>query len=449
MRRQRIGSFALAFMCLLALQYLVDYREFRADAGLYWDLASIENLRSFPKTFRGYVFPLMLLPARMVGAWIGGSGLDGFRLWSSLLVAYTLTGPVSDLFIGLLDGYSSMLRRLMLPGLVVLFFPGLVLHPLTDLPAFVLLALGLTALWRGLRRAEMHCVFLAGVSLAAAYNVRTIYIVSLLLAFALVAFARIEGLDARRRILAFVTMGIGIFVVFIPQWRINVETHGKSTPMVQATSVSGKPLMPAQLQWGITLQRYETIILPDGSAGAMYFLDENGELIFSHAGLDASPIASLSAYALLVSKEPISFLAIYGRHLVNGLDLRDGRVYGTEGPLLRMVLSVLGFMAAIVAALVWLEKRPNIPTLYWSLAVLLAPVLAILPGAVETRFFLPLHMVLFALLAFNFQCGRIVAFFQSRTLVVTLVVVSSMAVMVTISNRTMASASLVWPEVYR
>lgn len=171
--------------------------------------------------------------------------------------------------------------------------------------------------------------------------------------------------------------------------------------------------------WGITIQRYETTIDPTSPSASRYFIDKAGEKLFVSESLEKSSV-TIANYISLVMRHPVDFLGIYGRHFVNGLDLRDGEVYvknskGVNNKLavLNFFVLALGLFSALVRYDVWKTTGPASSTnlsenrasaeIIWPICafILLLPIFAILPGAVETRFFLPLHVLLYCTIAFN------------------------------------------------
>src|SRR5690606_17747691 len=118
---------------------------------------------------------------------------------------------------------------------------------------------------------------------------------------------------------------------------------------------------------------------------------------------------------------------------INGLDVRDGEGYIKEFGKPKTFWSILSFLLIYVAAwTLYLRHaagrnyvtqgavqadqhcsnkwgRSAIRTWPFWLATLLLPVLAIAPGAIETRFFLALHMLAYGTIAFLCQPSAILS----------------------------------------
>jgi len=139
---------------------------------------------------------------------------------------------------------------------------------------------------------------------------------------------------------------------------------------------------------------------------------------------------------------------VYGRHLINGLDVRDGRVYITRRSSTRDGMSLYGFV--LLALAVWALRagahpapRPSSPALssqrFLWIAALLLPVAAITPGAVETRFFLPVHFLAYCVIAFKAEPIALLSDLRSRWLQIVVAFLFCFCVFAAVSQATMAS----------
>jgi hypothetical protein len=208
---------------------------------------------------------------------------------------------------------------------------------------------------------------------------------------------------------------LGALVVALPQMAINKRIHDVATPLVFAT-VKGKSLMATQLYWGVTIQRYETYNGGDTPAPSLYYRDPAGIALRSLNESLFTDDPTIGGYMSLVAKYPIQFLGIYGRHFINGIDVRDGLVYVTKPSINKSIVAFLCYSLFFFCALIFCTRqKPRwIEAAY--LAPLLIPVLAILPGAVETRFFMPLYMVLFGAIATQFKWADLLSLLKKHWL---------------------------------
>lgn len=440
---ERSYAFGLASAMFLALHHFADVRVFAADAGYYWALSNPTDFVLFPISFRGYVLPLLLLPLHALDSLIGISGFPSFRILSSLIYAWLLTGPVAHCLVELFGGELTAARRLILPMLLALFFPGLLIYPLSDLPALILLIAGLTLLARAKRPGGEWMLFWAGVCFSASYNIRTVYIVSVLVATPIVLFSVLSERTILKRCAGLTLWLAGLALVAVPQAWINARTHHIPSPLVIALMPTGKPLIPSQLQWGITLQRYETSInVPESPAG-VYYLDGAGAKLFDELEAGSVPM-TIPRYLQLLVRKPVEFSGLLGRHLINGLDVRDGRVYVLKASSRNNEIAVLNFCVLFTGLMIWNLRTQRTGGL--AALVLLAPVLALLPGAVETRFFLPLHVLIYANIAFGSNWTAVRSTLKARPLLIMLAFILCACVFFAVSTTTMQSASTTWPS---
>ncbi len=170
---------------------------------------------------------------------------------------------------------------------------------------------------------------------------------------------------------------------------------------------------------------------------------------------------SLRYYLKVVAEHPVHFLSLYTRHVINGLDVRDGIVYTRKPSPLRTPTALFNF--AVLALACWVAwsmrvrsmqplspgVRPAPATWRWSLVILLLPVVTILPGAVETRFFLPLHLLAYCVIAFYFDAPGLRQSARKHGTAIIVAVVVAAGVFFAVSSSTMAQLQYSWPDVYR
>jgi len=200
---------------------------------------------------------------------------------------------------------------------------------------------------------------------------------------------------------------LGAAIAATPQALINLKHLGSPTPLV-ISNFNNTSLFANQLKWGITVQRYETgYNAESGAIFPIYYVDPTGERVFKDHDIGEA-YATIPWYFSILLSEPVSFLKIYTKHLINGLDVRDGdpytRIRSKENNFLSIAsisIAMLGLFC--LASLILRSSRPSNqipPGAIWTFTILL-PVLAILPGAIETRFFLPLHLIAYCSIAFG------------------------------------------------
>jgi hypothetical protein len=223
--------------------------------------------------------------------------------------------------------------------------------------------------------------------------------------------------------------------------------------------VENHSLFASQLVWGMTLQRYETTISADAPAPTVFYRDPDGELLFNEVA-GRGDLFSLPYYLTVVAQHPVHFLSLFTRHVINGLDVRDGNVYTRKPSPLRTRTALLNFAVLVLACCVaWSLReqaalaprgaRPAPAAWRWSLLILLLPVLAILPGAVETRFFLPLHLLAYCVIAFHFDPARMRLSLKKHGTAILFVVGIAAGVFFAVSSSTMAQLHYGWPDEYR
>ncbi len=460
----------LASCMLFALHQIHNVTAFPFDCGQYWELSDPSIFFNFPKVIRGYFYPFLLLLPHWLSNTLIGSGFYPYRIYTALLYGGLLAGILPSLYVQLFGGKLTLARRLLPSFLVGVLFPGLILYPLSDLPAFLLMICALSALTKArvsesLSRVAIFMV-LAGIFAAGAYNTRTIYLFALIGALIAAPLYFLSGRPVLHRVFGAIFFVVGMGLLSAPQSIINHSRHGTWTPAVVSGSTD-KSLFALQLMWGITMQRYETTTDRAAPSPTRYFIDRAGERLFVEEALDKSQVTEAN-YLRLVARHPLEFLGIYARHLVSGLDVRDGEVYVQDVRKSNTNIALINFCVIAIALVAMLtrymmsrsdadnnksalfpERTPPSPLWpCWALLWLL-PACAIIPGAIETRFLFPLHAFFYCVIAFNTCIPELRELFRLHGIVLIGGVILFGALYFGISTATQATLQPTVPLPYR
>ena len=388
--------------------------QFRFDAAEYWELSlkftppTGFTLLAYDEPLRGYLGPLLVLPARVLCHFTGWSMLTGARVlgtgWAALLFGIA----IPELWARATGRALSGARWLALLGLGFVFWRDYFNFTLSDMPALALLLLGLAALGRrGWRWAAA-----AGLLLASAVNIRPVYVACLPGVLWLLAGSR-PGFSLGRLAKSVVAMAAGAALVLWPQLRINQRHFGQNTPLVLAQRPGKEPLYLRQLTWGTAFQRYETSLVP-AIPRSLVYADAAGQRAL--ATVPGGHFCSYGEFLEFLAHRPFGSASRYARHLFNGLDIRYPTPYPTRlHPPGQALLRLLNY--ALLGLGVWLTlagcraatlthqaKKELVPAEPRPLLVaLLLPCLLTLPTLMECRFLLPLHLLLLTGVAATWQ----------------------------------------------
>jgi hypothetical protein len=187
---------------------------------------------------------------------------------------------------------------------------------------------------------------------------------------------------------------------------INLHYWNKATPLVLTTRnpANKEHLYLEQLSWGLGIQKYETSIDPIMPGARLIFADPVGEQILKEElGGVEEEFVEYEQYAGVALRHLPAVLTIYARHLFNGLDLKYPTPYiqHVYGPTLP--LSILNYTVLFLALLVLVHRRhrPLSAEQWLVVSALLMPCLLVVPTAIECRFMLPLHLLLYAIVCFG------------------------------------------------
>jgi hypothetical protein len=375
--------------------------QFRFDAAEYWELSlqftqhGSFSLLTFDEPLRGYVGPLLVLPARLLCHFTGCSMLTGARVLGAGWAAVLFGVAIPQLWARVVGRPISGGRWLLLLGLAFLFWRDYFNFTLSDMPALTLLVLSLVALGQS----RWIWAVVAGLFLAAAINIRPIYLASLPGGLWLLLAA--PGAVAQRS-MRMAALLVGAAVVLLPQSLINKRHFHRATPLVTAGRPGARPLYLRQLAWGTAYQRYETSLIP-GIPRSLVYADPAGQQAL--ADVPDRVFADYGQFLSFVARQPLASGGRLLHHLFNGLDIWFPTPYPTRlHPPFQAGLRLLNY--ALIGLGLWLavaairKKQPieadNAPA-YLVSAVLLAlglPCLLALPTLMECRFMLPLHLLI-------------------------------------------------------
>ncbi|HTZ85677.1 MAG TPA: hypothetical protein VMB05_03325 [Solirubrobacteraceae bacterium] len=401
--RVALVSFVLAFAVLLSVALIEGAKPFYYDSLNYWMLGETFvrhgdfSLLNFNSPLRGYLLPLVDHGLQGLAGTIGWSPSTSARIFNALVFALIcgVLGPaIAEL--AWPQRRWGMWRRLALVVPFIVFWRGFLSFPLSDFPALACVLLALVASARPLSPAWM---LLAGVAAGAAIQARPSYTTLVVIVPVLVAWRLIEDREPSRewllRVVLCLTLLIAGFVgISLPQ-SLQTHRHFKSWSFVPG---SADHLENLQLTEGLRLQRYETYI-GTGHGPQMFYEDPSGaKLLSSRAGAQVSGIGE---YVSLTAEHPLTIAGVIARHVVSGLDQRYSTPYiehldtGSH-----RWMRIVGFLLIFLALLrlLWPASRRALGKARWRYPVaLIACCVTSLPSAMETRFLLPLYVLIYLL----------------------------------------------------
>ena len=384
--------------------------QFRFDAAEYWEL-SLKftqsggfSLLAFDAPMRGYLGPLLVLPARLLCHFTGWSMLTGAQVLGAGWAAVLLGVAVPQLWAQATGRALSGGRWLVLLGLSFVFWRDYFNFTLTDMPALALLLLSLAAL----ARRGWGWAAVAGLLLAAAVNIRPIYLASVPGVLWLL-WKNTQPAPSSSIWRSGAALAAGLALVWLPQFLLNLQHFQQPTPLVLAGQPGTAPLYLKQLTWGTAFQRYESSLIPEIPRSLVY-ADSVGQRVL--AAEPGHRFGSYGQYAQFALHQPISTSGRWLRHLFNGLDIRFPTPYPRQlHPPGQAALRLLNY--ALLGLGIWLAISAGLrnrclacsPMAVGSLMALLLPCLLVLPTLMESRFLLPLHLLVLTMVAGTWQPG--------------------------------------------
>ncbi|MBT9392562.1 hypothetical protein KLP40_05240 [Hymenobacter sp. NST-14] len=404
------AGFVAALVLFEAYLMLFRHHELYYDAKQYWGLArNLEaggnfSLYQLTTQLRGYLLPLLNVPLVFLERTLLTN--HGMALIKSegALVAAALFGVAGPRFWQVATGRVVPLgRRLAFIGLGFLFWRDHFGFILSDFPALLFLLSGTELLLGG---RHLGRLLLGGIVLAGTIYIRPIYLLSLPLVL-LFRLLKPDPAPAGRQLAGWVALVAGALLVAAPQLAINRHNFASASPLViyaggkgQYTVAGTNNLYLWHLIEGLRIQKYETSVGTDYPKPQVYYLDAAARQAL--AGQLAPAIRSYADYFGLIARQPLDMVALFGRHLFNGLDVLYSSPYVEQVAAPNNGLALLHYAVFFGALVVGLRQAPRLAPRDWLLvAALVVPVLAAVPLVVECRFFISLHLLAYGLVCFG------------------------------------------------
>ena len=406
----RFLPFAIATAAFLASNHFYRNEGLQYDSMYYWALGHLYFLEdghfsflNFGAPIRGYLFPLILGCISKLSSLLSVDGLLLYRTLAALFFGCLVSTLAPAAFHKAAGRRPSTVQVLIFSGLVFLFWRGYAAYSLSDFPAIACLigAYILFPFSEDIVGLNWLRTPLAGFLLAAAAIIRPSYqIVLILLAITIIlkSVSRPKSITKHAVIRLSATL-IGIAAAFAPQLVLNAVHNGTYSPLTPSGG-----LYAQQLTWGIRMQRYDTNIGETYPSPKVMFIDPVGDAICKRENLDVNKPLTYGEYLAMIGSYPLDLAAIYGRHLFNGLDVTYSTPYVKNVLKRNVAFSFVNYFL-IFAAIVFLAEtrsgwRAHRVTFGYCL-VFVSPAILSLPGAVETRFFLPVHLLVYTVVSFG------------------------------------------------
>lgn len=434
-KKQALLSFLISSLFLILFYlFFVEEKQFYHDAKGYFQYTKSFWNGSFSlynysiNSIRGYFYPLLLFVPYSAAKVLNIDASMTISMFCAVFSSFIFTIILPKLFI-YKETAINIIGRILPLALFLIYWEDLIYVPLSDFwsAGFIFIAIlilykfNIEAKDKYLKNSLLS--LLAGTLLYATYNTRTIYLFVIPVIIALFFIYNVKK-SSRNLIKYSALILCGLLICSIPQMIINKHSNDIVSPLVITSNTKySEGLFNFQLETGIEVQRYETIIVNLESGhpkGGVKFYDDSGLYIKQLENIDK--IRSIEEYISLVVKYPLDFLGIYGRHLINVFHIPYRNTYLTSlyhyNGLIAVSNYTVCFIACTGVAFVNKRKKKNIDkqeirqikyeaynpwyknTKLVYLLSCLVPCAMILPGAIELRFFVMLYILIYEFIAF-------------------------------------------------
>ena len=407
-RKKYFTSFIIIFLLFSIYLLTSEKTFFYWDSGGYWDLGNsfIVNgefsLFNYTNNLRGVWFPLILRLPQSISHALVVDPLIIIRIFSALYISLFCAYLIPKLIRKIFPDSNISTEKMVLFGFFIFFFWRDYFHyPLSDFPAIILL------IWSFyfILSKKISYIFLSGIVLGIAVSIRPIYIISF---FPFVLFLLFENkyrpinkksIFGLYRLLV---LFLGFLFISIPQIIVNKHLNNSFSPLVQTQHSYKDGLYLQQLKWGISKEKYETNIGSDYPSVAVNFSSKMGESISIKENVEN--INSYSEYLRVYFKYPVELTCIYAKHFFNGFDIKQATPYLKNVTNKNYIFSFMNYSILFLSLLfILFDRRNSFSTIRACLffLLLLSPIIIVIPVVIETRFFISIYILIYAMLAFR------------------------------------------------
>ncbi len=433
----QLFAFAVVFFLLFIYTYYTSSGEQFYDSDYYISIANELfndggfSFKNFPNSFRGYAYPTIIQVLSYCASIVSISPVSTVYMLNCVMVALIITVILPKTFSDNVFMRRYIFGVLLQFGFVMLFWSDYLSYSLSDIPAMFFLLCGVYFIKRILFYNEYKiCVqtaifsFLAGFFLYTAYNTRTIYLYTciLLLIYAYVYIVKVQITEAKSSVsnktlllkskLPFIlflsaTFLLGFAISSFPQMFINFHHTGNITPRVLTENlINNSVLENMQVFWGLDTPRYETYVgsLALFEYAGVHFVDTLSAELILKEGITLENFQLFTIIELLF-KYPAEIISIYTRHIISALTPIYSEIYITNMYVDKTLTVVVNIFAWITAGVCHLSSwktggRAFYKKYGWLLFCILVSCILVLAGALEIRFFIILHFLLYFYLGF-------------------------------------------------
>lgn len=434
-KRENLFGILLGWVMIFVFLVLNNETDFYYDSLGYWQLST--NFYGGGKFFfnpgdfnlRGYIYPLFL--ALINGA--GGYSKYIYWLLLSLIYSILIVYFMGKLFELIFHKELSVIKRLVPVFMLMFFWPGLLLYPLSDLMAVLISMLAVYFICLSVQSTviskEIVCAFGAGAMSYIALNIRATYKWNIYLGVILLIVWCWKK-NWKKAIRTVILFGLGVVLFAIPQIYANYYNYGVLTydnPLSMYTNNRMAYLLFEGADW----VRYETYVGTDSSISpSVIGIDPIMQIVFNRENIELSVQNSYSIieYIKLFLKYPIEVLEMYFSHLVNCLDVRYGEIYIKEfgNRYFKQMISILVYLFLLIdihnKILVKKVNGLSTKSIYGMICkryaififFILLPALISLPGHIEPRYAISLHILIYAYLAYLMDYNAILKWIKEH-----------------------------------
>ncbi|TCL59355.1 hypothetical protein EDD76_10492 [Kineothrix alysoides] len=449
-RNYKVIGFCIGTILIFADLLICNVRETYGDANGYSLMANYfkqEGLFNFylniPQdiiekylfSIRGYAWPFIMAVCKIFSM----DTQIGYWFFAAIFMSSGLAYALPEVFEKLFEKKVSIFQRIIPIIITILFWNGLIIYPLSDIPSVVTVSWALMLLIK--ISSDKHVIInlitavLCGVCLGVSYYIRSGCKPIVFLALAIVIVYKLKK-QYVKKIGVIVAMLLGIGISAVPQIMLNISSNNVNSYEVPIFFTSG--IEGLEYYSGIKDIRYETNITGIHPEVVMLSSSKLADNILAAEDIEGRDV-KISTVLKLAVKYPLEFLGLYTTKFANYIDPRYGNeVYVKDlnsRQYLIMVSNFLLWLSMFLGLGIQINRDvenggssqfKNIKVFFQRyflyIFAFILPALIHLAGThVEARYFYPCYVILYMYLASECPWKEVWNLLKKKTVTIAIV----------------------------
>lgn len=338
--------------------------------------------------FKGYFFPLIIAVQLKLAQFLHVDQFLFIKLCNALGLAITAVYILPSFFNKLFDiklTKINIISYILLSQFFLFFWGGFLHYPLSDFPSAIFFILGiLFLLYTSDARNRIiggGFLLVAGMCFAAAYNIRSIYLFGFYGFLIYIFVISFKSSGIKNAVLYTTIFLAGFIILELPQFYINVEKYGQYSILLTSKGVN-----LLLLRYGTSIIDYFAVV----GVGGLYVRDPSGVFVFG----GRASFMNYGDYVKFLLENPAFQVGFYFKKLISSLDIKYDTTYVIDYFKNMIIFRNFNYLIIFLGIISFIIKKISLRQLVIC-SLFFLPAFVALFGAVESRYFLLIYILLY------------------------------------------------------